>query len=104
MKQSPRIIKKNKRWRWAVGKERIEAKDIERARQEAKERMSKSIDAYYDQFAEAKKDRLPSIDEIEAMWGEKKSELNQILAEVTDGLAGSRGQAVKKTAQDATWE
>jgi hypothetical protein len=76
--------------------------DIEEAKREAKERMSKSIDAYFERFADIKKDRLPNIDEIEAMWGEGQKDILGILSSVTGNLAGVKTRTVKKTAGDAT--
>jgi len=82
----------------------LSAKEIEKAKREAKERMSKSIDAYYERFAEAKKDGLPSIDEIEAMWGEGQRDILEILKDATNTLAGTEVDTVKKTVRDVIGE
>ena len=73
-----------------------EQQNIEEAKRKAKERMEESIDAYFDRFQAAKDGRLPSIDEIERMWGDGKRELEEILAEVTSGLSEPEGASGKK--------
>jgi len=72
------------------------ANGIERAKRETKEQMLKSIDAYYERFQSAKDGRLPSIDEIEKMWGEEKKELEQILSNATSRLAEPEAADCKK--------
>jgi Na+/phosphate symporter len=71
--------------------------NYEKIKDSLKERMSDSIDSYVERIKESKNGRLPSIEEIEAMWGEEKETLLKSLSEATDELvAPDKDNASKK--------
>ena len=76
---------------------------IEKQKQEMKNELSKSVDAYFKQFAKLKGEEALNVDEIEKVWGEGLKHSNEIFAKATAELAKEEKptERCKKTALNA---
>ncbi|MDR0287284.1 MAG: hypothetical protein LBI03_06235 [Clostridiales bacterium] len=78
--------------------------EIEQQKQAMKEKLSQSVDQFFEQYKELMDNNAMSIDEIERIWGEGIDRSSEIYNETIKGLTDIKSDKEVKKTLPMLWE